>query len=143
MSPSLRLRQSTVDITDDSPAGHYVSWLGDKAQILAHRCFDQERYGYSTMLGGMRLVGVDLACGKHTVAVYYERDPRIDSALSREAADVLEFMRQRAPARGGFMFEYARPHYEAGKYHDADIAELLAAGAIGPHADPKKGWIVL
>ena len=142
MSAALRLRQKTADITDASPPGHYVSWLGERAQILAHHCYDRDRYDYSNMMGGMRLVGVDLACGKHTVAIYYERDPKMDG-VSRDAANLLEYMREHAPARGGFMFEGARPAYEDGKYQDAEIAELLAAGAIGPHPDPKKGWIVL
>jgi hypothetical protein len=39
------------------------------------------------------------------------------------------------------MFEGARPAFERGEYRDGEIAELLAAGAIGPHADPAKGWV--
>jgi hypothetical protein len=40
------------------------------------------------------------------------------------------------------MWEGARPAYEAGTYREADIAEMLAAGAIEPHPDPDKGWII-
>lgn len=40
------------------------------------------------------------------------------------------------------MYEGARPAYERGEYKDADLAELLAVGAIGPHEDSNKGWVV-
>jgi hypothetical protein len=68
-------------------------------------------------------------CGKRTLS---------DSALLE-----LQYMKRHAPKRGGFMYEGARPAYEAGKYYDATIAELLSAGAIKPHPDPTKGWAVV
>lgn len=54
----------------------------------------------------------------------------------------LASMRKNAPRRGGFMFERARPAYESGEYRDADLADLLSVGAIKPHADPNKGWVI-
>lgn len=51
-------------------------------------------------------------------------------------------MIHQAPKRGGYMFEGARPDYESGKYKDDILDELLAAGAIAPHPDPAKGWVV-
>ena len=62
--------------------------------------------------------------------------------LSNDAALTLEYMRRNAPRRGGFMYEGARPAYEAGTYIEPDFDELLAAGAIAPHLDPTKGFIV-
>jgi len=63
--------------------------------------------------------------------------------LSQEAEFTLNYMKRSAPARGGFMYEGARPAYENGSYKDSTIAELLAAGLIAPHPDPTKGWIVV
>jgi hypothetical protein len=51
-------------------------------------------------------------------------------------------MKKEAPRRGGFMFEAARPAFESGKYRDSILSELLHAGAIEPHQDPNKGWVV-
>ena len=62
--------------------------------------------------------------------------------LSRKAELTLSYMRREAPKRGGYMFEGARPSFEAGIYHAADITALLEADAIEPHADPNKGWVV-
>jgi len=63
--------------------------------------------------------------------------------LSERAALTLEYMRKHAPQRGGYMFEGARVAYDAGRYQDSELDELLAAGAIEPHDDPKKGWVVV
>jgi hypothetical protein len=52
-------------------------------------------------------------------------------------------MQREAPKRGGFMFEGARPAYEAGTYKDAELRELLDAGLIALHPDPKKGFVVV
>lgn len=68
---------------------------------------------------------------------------REDVKLSPEASTTLRYMVHNAPKRGGFMFEGARPDYERGKYQDHIIDELLAAGAIAPHPDPNKGWVVV
>lgn len=65
-----------------------------------------------------------------------------DGVLSRRAQETLAYMRRNAPRRGGFMFECARVAFDAGKYHDAEIDELLRTGAIKPHPDPKRGWVV-
>lgn len=62
--------------------------------------------------------------------------------LSRRAEQTLHYMQRVAPRRGGFMFEGARPAYESGKYCDDEIDQLLATGAIKPHPDPNKGWVV-
>lgn len=62
--------------------------------------------------------------------------------LSPKAETVLNYMRKIAPTRGGFMFEGARPAYEVGTYIDDEITQLLTCGAIKPHDDPNKGWIV-
>lgn len=62
--------------------------------------------------------------------------------LSEKALATLAYMKWRAPKRGGYMFESARPAYEAGTYRDDEIAQLLACGAIEPHPDPAKGWVV-
>lgn len=62
--------------------------------------------------------------------------------LSPRAAATLAYMQREAPRRGGFMFEAARPAYEAGAYRDEELDQLLATGAIEPHADPNKGWVV-
>lgn len=62
--------------------------------------------------------------------------------LSRRAQADLDFMRREAPNRGGYMWEGARVAYEAGTYKDPGLDELLSVGAIKPHADPKKGWVV-
>jgi hypothetical protein len=69
--------------------------------------------------------------------------PKCGAALLSPKADqTLAYMRREAPKRGGFMFEGARPAYENGTYHDSEIDLLLACGAIRPHADPTKGWVV-
>lgn len=62
--------------------------------------------------------------------------------LSPKAEATLNFMRREAPKRGGFMFEGARSSYEAGRYKDEELDQLLAAGAIEPHPDPNRGWVV-
>jgi hypothetical protein len=62
--------------------------------------------------------------------------------LSRDAEMRLEYMRREAPKRGGFMYEGAREAYEKGEYRDRELDELLAVGAIEPHPDPRKGWVV-
>lgn len=62
--------------------------------------------------------------------------------LSELAQMTLDYMRRHAPKRGGFMFEGARPAYESGAYKDDELDQLLAIGAIEPHPDPNKGWIV-
>lgn len=62
--------------------------------------------------------------------------------LSDESTRQLEYMRRVAPKRGGFMYEGARPSYEDGSYKNSCLDELLATGAIVPHPDPAKGWIV-
>ena len=62
--------------------------------------------------------------------------------LSRRAQETLSYMRRNAPLRGGFMFERARVAFDNGKYRDGDIEELLRVGAIKPHPDPLKGWVV-
>ena len=62
--------------------------------------------------------------------------------LSRKSQVQLNYMRRMAPARGGFMYEGARVAYDAGEYKDDEIAEMLSAGVIKPHDDPKKGWVV-
>lgn len=61
--------------------------------------------------------------------------------LSPRALGELNFARDTCRTRG-FIWEGARLSYEAGTYRDAEIAELLAVGAIAPHPDPSKGWIV-
>lgn len=63
--------------------------------------------------------------------------------LSQGAREVLSYMRRSAPARGGFMYEGARPALETGEYQDAALSELLTAGLIAPHPDPMKGFIVV
>ncbi len=62
--------------------------------------------------------------------------------LSKRAQAELEYMRKVAPGRGGFMYEGARSAYESGEYNDDNLKQLLEAGAIEPHPDPTKGWIV-
>jgi len=63
--------------------------------------------------------------------------------LSMRAAQTLAYMKREATKRGGYIFEGARPAYEAGTYRDAELSELLSAGLIAPHHDPAKGWVVL
>ena len=63
--------------------------------------------------------------------------------ISQSAQETLKYMRREAPKRGGFMFGGARPAFEDGSYMDEDIRELLDAGYIAPHNDPRKGWIVV
>lgn len=63
--------------------------------------------------------------------------------LSDSATRTLAYMKREAPRRGGYMFEGARPAYERGEYYDKDLAELLSVGAIKPHDDPAKGWVVV
>lgn len=71
------------------------------------------------------------------------RCPKCNTVLlSAKAAATLEYMRREAPRRGGYMFECARPAYEAGTYRDSEIEQLLACGSIKPHDDPSKGWVV-
>lgn len=67
--------------------------------------------------------------------------PRPD--ISDRAGLTLAYMQKEAPKRGGYMFEGARPSFEKGTYHDADISELLKHGLIAPHEDPAKGWVVV
>lgn len=62
--------------------------------------------------------------------------------LSKEAQLTLDYMRRNAERRGGFMYEGARPAYERGEYRDSALDELLRVGAIEPHSDPSKGWVV-
>jgi len=62
--------------------------------------------------------------------------------LSKKAKVQLDYMRRMAPTRGGFMYEGARAAYEAGRYRDAELDEMIAAGAIKPHDNPNKGWVV-
>lgn len=62
--------------------------------------------------------------------------------LSPNAEAQLNSARNAAAARGGFIWEDARPRYERGEYPDTDLDEMLAAGAIEPHPDPAKGWVV-
>jgi len=62
--------------------------------------------------------------------------------LPRKAQAVLEYMRCRAPLRGGFMFEHARTLYDAGQYYDPILDGLLSVGAIAPHKDSANGWVV-
>ena len=62
--------------------------------------------------------------------------------ISDRARSTLRYMIKECPRRGGFMFEGARPGFEAGTYRDTEIEELLRVGAIKPHADPAKGWVV-
>lgn len=62
--------------------------------------------------------------------------------LSPKAEVTLSYMRREAPLRGGYMFEGARSAYESGRYHDHEIAQLLSCGAIEPHANSAKGWVV-
>ena len=47
----------------------------------------------------------------------------------------------KAQERGGFIWESCREAYESGKYKDPEIAELLAAGLLIPHDNPKYGWV--
>lgn len=61
-----------------------------------------------------------------------------ENTLRREFAYICE----NAPARGGHIYEGARPAFEAGEYHDAYLREMLDRGWIKPHPDPDKGWIV-
>jgi len=62
--------------------------------------------------------------------------------LSPDAMDTLAYMKKEAPRRGGYMYEGARPAYESGAYKDSVLDELLSFGAIKPHDDPKKGWVI-
>jgi hypothetical protein len=64
------------------------------------------------------------------------------SDLSERALRELQYMKREAPKRGGFMYEGARLAYEAGEYRDETLTELLEVGAIKPHPDPNKGWVV-
>lgn len=62
--------------------------------------------------------------------------------LSPRAQAELNLARREASKRGGYIWEGARPAFEAGNYKDDELSELLAIGAIKPHPDPTKGWIV-
>lgn len=62
--------------------------------------------------------------------------------LTPRTMAILNFMRRECGSRGGYMFEGVRPAFEAGKYIDEAISALLKIGAIEPHPDPAKGWIV-
>jgi hypothetical protein len=62
---------------------------------------------------------------------------RLSPKAQAELAYATEYV-----ARYGYIWAGARPQYEAGTYHDAVLTELLNAGAIEPHADPTKGYIV-
>lgn len=66
-----------------------------------------------------------------------------DDLLSPTAAREYHYMLEEAPKRGGYLWEGARPVYERGGYKDHIIDELLAVGAIEPHADPDKGWVAV
>jgi hypothetical protein len=60
-------------IIEQSPPGHYLSWIGDDAQVMAHRCYAPDKIEYRMMMGGMRMVSIDRTCGRETVAIYYRR----------------------------------------------------------------------
>lgn len=62
--------------------------------------------------------------------------------VSKRAAAEYFYMRREAPKRGGFMYEGARPAFERGEYEDRELEELLAAGLIALHPNPKKGFVV-
>ncbi len=62
--------------------------------------------------------------------------------LSPSAQRELDFARKAAPSRGGYIWEGARIGYDAGNYKDDTLRELLACGALQPHPDPAKGWVV-
>ena len=62
-------------------------------------------------------------------------------ALSEGARMTLAYIRRTVRERG-FIWEGARPAYEDGTYDDAVLAELLAVGAIKPHQNPEKGYIL-
>lgn len=64
------------------------------------------------------------------------------AVLSPAAQATLDYARKAAAERGGYIWEGARPQYEIGHYQDAELNEMLAVGAIEPHPDPTKGWIV-
>lgn len=62
--------------------------------------------------------------------------------LSPRALSELAYARKHAPVRGGYLWEGARPAYERGDHKDAVLSELLLVGAIAPHSDPAKGYVV-
>lgn len=62
--------------------------------------------------------------------------------LSPRALSELAYARKHAPARGGYLWEGARLAYERGDYKDATLSELLLVGALAPHGDPAKGYVV-
>lgn len=62
--------------------------------------------------------------------------------LSSRAQRELDYARYASSNRGGFIWEGARPAFEAGTYHDDVLSEMLVCGAIEPHPDPAKGWVV-
>lgn len=105
--------------------------------------------------GGLRVYSDDvpglILSGKDPVSVMadvwpailqLERYVKTGCHLTKEALLMLNYMRRESGGRGGFMFEGARPAFENGIYKDSQISELLNAGAIKPHEDPNKGWVV-
>lgn len=62
--------------------------------------------------------------------------------LSPEAQVELDYARTAAAARGGYIWEGARPGFEDGSYPDKTLSELIAVGALVVHPDPTKGYIV-
>ena len=67
----------------------------------------------------------------------------VAQGVSRAALETLEYIRRKAPQRGGYIYEGARPEFEKGNYIDNELRELLDAGLIAPHSDPRKGWIIV
>jgi len=60
--------------------------------------------------------------------------------ISPKAEVPLNYIRAKRQAGGSCMRR--SPCYESGAYRDEDIAQLLSAGAIEPHPDPNRGWVV-
>ena len=54
----------------------------------------------------------------------------------------LAYAAEHAPKRGGYIWESARIAYDAGKSIDPTLVELLNVGALVPHLDKTKGWVV-
>ena len=64
------------------------------------------------------------------------------SGLSASAKDDLEYARNNAGRRGGYIWEAARTAYEEGTHQDNNLKELLESGFLRPHPDPLKGYVV-